>query len=57
MFWPGIEVNIYGDKVAFLNYAENMSVIIESKAIAKAMRQAYHLSWIGAKSVEVKEES
>lgn len=55
IFSPEIEVNIYGNKVAFLNYAESMSVIIESKAIADAMRQAYHLSWIGAKSLEIKE--
>jgi predicted transcriptional regulator len=53
-FWPGIEVNIYNNKVAFLNYAEEMSVIIESKAIAEAMRQAYNLSWLGAKQIEVK---
>lgn len=52
-FWPEIEVNIYGNRVAFLNYAENMSVIIESKAIAEAMRQAYQLSWIGAKETEI----
>ncbi len=49
IFNPSIEVNIYNNKVAFLNYAENMSVIIESKAIADAMRQAYELSWAGAK--------
>lgn len=53
-FWPHIEVNIYGKKIAFLNYAEKMSVIIESKAIADAMRQAYELSWQGAKSNEIK---
>lgn len=47
-FWPEVEVNIYGNKVAFMNYAERMSVIIESKAIADAMRQAYALSWRGA---------
>ena len=52
-FWPDIEVNIYNNKVAFLNYAEEMSLIIESKAIAEAMRQAYQLSWIGAESIEV----
>lgn len=52
IFWPEIEVNIYGSKIAFLNYAENMSVIIESKAIAEAMRQAYQLSWEGAKALE-----
>jgi sugar-specific transcriptional regulator TrmB len=54
LFWPEIEVNIYNNKVAFMNYADNMSVIIESKAIADAMRQAYNLSWIGAKSIETK---
>jgi predicted transcriptional regulator len=53
-FWPEIEVNIYNNKVAFLNYAEEMSIIIESKAIAGAMRQAYNLSWLGAKKIEVK---
>lgn len=51
-FWPSVEVNIYGNKVAFLNYAEKSSVIIESKALAEAMKQAYELSWIGAKSLE-----
>ncbi len=53
-FWPGVEVNIYGNKVAFLNYAEQMSLIIESKAIADAMRQAYALSWRGAQSIQIK---
>lgn len=48
-FWPSVEVNIYNDKVAFLNYAESMSIIIESKPLAEAMRQAYYLSWEGAK--------
>lgn len=54
LFWPDIEVNIYNDKVAFMNYAENLSVIVTSKAIAEAMRQAYQLSWLGAKSIEIK---
>ena len=57
VFWPEIEVNIYNNKIAFLNYAEEMSVIIESKAIAEAMRQAYELSWIGAKQVEIDDEN
>jgi len=52
IFNPQIEVNIYNNKVAFMNYAENMSIIIESKAIAEAMRQAYELSWRGAKAIE-----
>ena len=54
VFNPEIEVNIYNDKIAFMNYAENMSVIIESKPIAKAMKQVYELSWLGAKTTEVK---
>lgn len=53
-FSIGIEVNIYNNKIAFMNFAENMAIIIESKAIADAMRQAYELSWRGAKSIEVK---
>ena len=53
-FWPQIEVNIYNNKIVFMNYAENMSVIIESKAITDAMRQIYKLSWIGAKTMEIK---
>ncbi|PIQ68993.1 MAG: hypothetical protein COV91_01200 [Candidatus Taylorbacteria bacterium CG11_big_fil_rev_8_21_14_0_20_46_11] len=50
-FDPQIEINIYANKLALMNYAENMSVIIESKAVADAMRQIYELSWIGAKQV------
>lgn len=52
-FWPSVEVNIYGNKVAFMNYAENLSIIIESQAIADLMRQVYELSWIGGKTTEV----
>ncbi len=44
-FWPEIEVNIYGNKIAFMNYADEMSIIIENKAIAEAMKQVYRLSW------------
>lgn len=51
LFDPQVEVNIYNNKIAFMNYSENMSVIIESKAIADAMRQAYELSWQGAKAI------
>jgi sugar-specific transcriptional regulator TrmB len=57
MFDPQIEVNIYKNKVAFLNYAENMSVIIESKPLAEAMKQAYELSWKGAESVSLNKAS
>ena len=44
----GIEVNVYNNKLAFMNFREKIGIIIESKAIADAMRQAYGLSWIGA---------
>ncbi|PJA46300.1 hypothetical protein CO172_03925 [Candidatus Uhrbacteria bacterium CG_4_9_14_3_um_filter_36_7] len=54
LFWPDIGINIYGNKVAFLNYQENMSVIIESKAIAKTMRQIYELNWILANKKQIK---
>jgi sugar-specific transcriptional regulator TrmB len=54
LFDPQIEVNIYNNKVAFMNYSDNMSVIIESKAIADSMRQAYELSWRGAKTSQAK---
>jgi predicted DNA-binding transcriptional regulator len=50
LFAPGIEVNIYANKVVFMNFAENNGIIIESRAIADAMRQVYHLSWLGARS-------
>ncbi len=50
----GIEVNIYNNKLAFMNFQENLGIIIESKAIADAMRQAYNLSWQGAKALEAK---
>jgi predicted transcriptional regulator len=52
VFWPGVELNIYGNKVAFLSYTDNMSIIIESKAIADLMRQGYQLSWRGAREME-----
>ena len=48
-----IEINIYKNKVAFMNYADNMSILIDSKPIADAMRQTYELSWIGAKSLNI----
>ncbi|MCW1930076.1 MAG: hypothetical protein KIH62_002045 [Candidatus Kerfeldbacteria bacterium] len=54
LFWPGIEVNIYANKVVFMNFAENNGIIIESAAIADAMRQAYELSWLGAQTFQDK---
>ncbi len=39
-----VEINIYGDKVAFLAYGEDiMGVIIQNPPIAEAMRQVFRL--------------
>lgn len=50
----GVEMMLYNNKLAFMNFREKFGIIIESKAIAEAVRQGFELSWIGAKSVEVK---
>ncbi len=34
-----------------MNFREKIGIIIESKAIADAMRQAYELSWKGAQAL------
>lgn len=39
-----VEINVYGDKVAFLSYGEElMGVIIQSPSIAESMRQVFKL--------------
>jgi len=39
-----VEINVYGDKVAFLAYGEEiMGVIVQSPAIAESMRQLFKL--------------
>ncbi|MCX6744848.1 MAG: hypothetical protein NTX82_04965 [Candidatus Parcubacteria bacterium] len=42
-----IEINIYGNKVAFISYKENelMGVIIESMEIAKTMKSIHKFFW------------
>lgn len=50
----GVEMMLYNNKLAFMNFREKFGIIIESKAIAEAVRQGFELSWIGAKAVEVK---
>ena len=40
--YPPVEIDIFGDNVAFINYAKNgMSTLIESPEIADAMRQMF----------------
>ena len=48
------EINIYDNKVMIASWKEKLGIIIESKPVADAMRQAYELSWKGAKQIEVK---
>lgn len=52
MFLQGVEINIYNEKVMFMNFAENNGLIIESRAIAETMKEVYQLSWLGAKTLE-----
>lgn len=45
-----VEINIYGDKVAFLSFGkEVVGMIIESQQIAESLRQVFNLAKIGAR--------
>jgi HTH-type transcriptional regulator, sugar sensing transcriptional regulator len=44
-----IEMNIYGQKISFLSFKEEMGIIIESTEIAKNMKLLFELAWQGAK--------
>ncbi len=44
-----IEMNIYGNKLAFMSFKEEMGIIIESNEIAANMRLLFELAWQGAK--------
>lgn len=44
-----IEMNIYGNKLAFMSFKEQMGVIVESNEIAANMRLLFELAWKGAK--------
>lgn len=43
-----IEMDVYGNKVAFLSFKEEMGVIIESNEIANNLRLLFDLAWRGA---------
>lgn len=50
----GIEFNIYGDKVAFINFNKKdnpMGIIINNKLIADTMRAIFKLAWNNSKLV------
>ncbi len=44
-FNPPVEINIYQDKVAIMSYEDKLGLVVESKGIAKTMRQIYELLW------------
>jgi hypothetical protein len=46
-------MNIYGNKVAFMSFSEQLGLIIESNEIAKNMKFLFELAWNG---IEVKKE-
>ncbi len=41
------EMDVYGNKVAFISFKEKMGVIIESNEIANNMRLVFNLAWRG----------
>ncbi|MBU4331897.1 hypothetical protein KKD20_02110 [Patescibacteria group bacterium] len=45
-----VEINIYGDKIAFLSFGKDLTgVIVENKNIAEAMRKVFVMARRGAK--------
>lgn len=53
-----MEVNIYGDRVAFISYhkdAPHFGVIIDSPYVAKTALALWKLAWVGAQKEKVKE--
>jgi len=52
-----IEMNIYGNKLAFMSFTEGLGLIIESNEIARNMKFLFKLAWRGAgNTVEKKKE-
>jgi len=44
-----IEMNVYGNKLAFMSFKEEMGIIIESNEIANNMKLLFELAWQGTK--------
>lgn len=51
-----IEMNLYGNKLAFMSFSESLGLIVESNEIAKNMRFLFELAWRGAKPENEKED-
>ncbi|MCK5415869.1 hypothetical protein KAI92_00400 [Candidatus Parcubacteria bacterium] len=44
-----IEMNIYGNKVGYISFQEEIAIIIESNEISNNMKLLFELAWKGAK--------
>lgn len=51
-----IEMNIYGNKIAFMSFSEQLGLIIESSEIAKNLRFLFDLAWKGAGRISREKE-
>ncbi|MFA5967110.1 MAG: helix-turn-helix domain-containing protein [Patescibacteria group bacterium] len=45
------EVNIYGNKVSIVSFKDELTLIIESEAIARTQRSFFEMSWITAQQI------
>jgi HTH-type transcriptional regulator, sugar sensing transcriptional regulator len=53
-----IEMNIFGNKLAFMSFSESLGLIVESNEIAKNIKFLFELAWRGAeKEVEAKKDA
>ncbi len=52
LYESNVEISIYGNKVAVVNYRENFGFIIESSDVAKPLKMIFELIWRGGFVVE-----
>lgn len=51
-----IEMNIYGNKLAFMSFSEQLGLIVESNEIADNMRHLFKLAWLGAEKSDTEQK-
>lgn len=52
VFTSDVEINIYGNKVDFINFNKEFSLILESDEIASALRKIFEIVWSSGKIIE-----
>jgi len=52
VFTSDVEINIYGNKVDFINFSKEFSLILESDEIASALRKIFEIVWSSGKIIE-----